>query len=164
MFFQGKSVRENMIFYKCANDLDDLEIIFISNPYKEGQMSRYCLFSDTRTQVWWWKAFISQIGLILLQIQILGNHKELCSIRGSCFLHLQVFPSKTHFSEPGCSQEESKCAHASLHMSSISSLSSLRLSHPLFISLSPWKWCVSPALYIDSEPDVVWHSPAPAAC
>lgn len=52
-----------------------------------------------------------------------------------CFVHLQDIPCKTHSSEPGCSQKESKCAHASLHMSSISSLSLLPLSPSLPLSL-----------------------------
>ena len=45
-----------------------------------------------------------------------------------------VFPSKTHFCEPGSSEKKSKCAHASVHMSSISSLSSLPPSLPPSIS------------------------------
>lgn len=46
----------------------------------------------------------------------------------------QIFVlSKTRFGYLGCSMKDSKCAHASLHMLSVSSLSSLHLSLPPFL-------------------------------
>ena len=91
------------------------------------------------------------ISLILLQLE------KLCSIsvrEGSVLAAPGLPPAKTHFSEPGCSEKQSNSAHASLHMSSISSLSSLHLSLSLlalYLSFpSPWKWSVQPALCVDT--------------
>lgn len=116
---------------------------------------------DSSTQIWWGKVLIS---LILLQLE------KLCSIsvrEGSVLAAPGLPPAKTHFSEPGCSEKQSNSAHASLHMSSISSLSSLHLSLslPLSISRSPFlgndlfhrPCALTPGL------GSAWRGPAPAA-
>lgn len=86
-------------------------------------MSTYCLSSDTRTQVCWGKAFTS----LILLVHIPQSEKVVAPAG--------LPPAKSHFSEPGCSKKESMCAHASLHMSSISMLSSRHLPPPSPLSL-----------------------------